>query len=345
MISVTRLDGQSLIVNADLIETIEETPDTIISLTTGQKLIVRESLRQVTDRVMDYRRAVFGALERAVRAEGARAVPRDGKMSVRKRFRVDVASFLGVPVSLGLILLGQAWEGGSVASLLQPTAALIVFGGTFGALLLAFSRNDILHAVRSVRTVFLWDGEPPSQTIQVMVQLAKQARVTGILSLENELPQLHDRYLRKAVGLAVDAANATLMRDMLEIENRSLEDHDETPARVFEAAGGYAPTVGILGAVIGLIQTMQHLTDPTKLGTGIAVAFVATVYGVGSANLLFLPAATKLRTKARHEGRRRELMIEGILAIRDGMFPNMVEQRLSGFAAQAAPPEQPIRGK
>ena len=157
------------------------------------------------------------------------------------------------------------------------------------------------------------------------------------MSLENALPNVTDAFLRKALGLVVDGANPHATRDMLEIENQSREEHDEIPAKVYEAAGGYAPTVGILGAVLGLIQIMQNLSDPSKLGEGIAVAFVATIYGVGSANLMFLPMATKLKMKARHEARRRELMLEAVLAIQEGLNPQMIRQKLYGFAAQNEP--------
>jgi chemotaxis protein MotA len=258
-------------------------------------------------------------------------------MSAKKKVRLDVASFSGIAVGIGLILIGQAIEGGSILSLLQPTAGLIVFGGTFGAVMLSFSRNDTLRAVRSLRTVFLWDGEPLSNTIASVVQYAIKARKDGILSLDTVLKTIQEPFDEKAVRLLVDATNPDVLRDLLEIESRGREEFDEVPAKVFEAAGGFAPTIGILGAVIGLIQVMQHLTDPSKLGAGIAVAFVATVYGVGSANLFFLPAATKLRMKARHEMRRRELIIEGVLAIQDGMMPRMIEDKLRGFAAQSTP--------
>ena len=258
-------------------------------------------------------------------------------MSAKRSVRVDVSSFVGVPLAIGLILVGQWLEGGSIWSLLQLTAALIVFGGTLGAVMLSFSRNDILRAVKALKTIFMWDGEPPSKTIDTILKYALRARKDGILSLDSDLETIDDPYLEKAVRQLVDSTTPQTLREVLEIESRGREDYDEIPAKVYEAAGGYAPTIGILGAVIGLIQVMQHLSDPTKLGAGIAVAFVATVYGVGSANLFFLPAATKLKMKARHESRRRELMLEGVLAIQEGLFPRMIEEKLYGLAAQIAP--------
>jgi chemotaxis protein MotA len=261
-------------------------------------------------------------------------------MTPDKGVRVDVASCVGVPLAIGLILLGQWFEGGSVLSLLQPTAAMIVFGGTIGAVLLSFSRNDVLRAFGALRTVFLWNGDPPSTTIETVLRYAHRARKDGILSLDGDLDEVGDAFFEKAIRQLVDSTNPETLRDVLEIESRGREDYDDIPAKVYEAAGGYAPTIGILGAVIGLIQVMQHLTDPAKLGEGIAVAFVATVYGVGSANLFFLPVATKLKMKARHEARRREIVVEGVLAIQEGQFPRMIEEKLYGFAAQVAPAQE-----
>jgi chemotaxis protein MotA len=252
----------------------------------------------------------------------------------KRHTRVDFTSVAGVPVSIGLILIGQAIEGGSAKSILQLTAALIVFGGTFGAVLLSFSTADVKRAVSALRTLFLWNGEPPAVTITTLMKYATTARSTGILSLENVLPDVADPFLRKALGLVVDGANPQAMREMLETENQNREEYEQIPAKVYEAAGGYAPTVGILGAVLGLIQVMQNMTDPSKLGAGIAIAFVATIYGVGSANLIFLPAATKLKMKARHETKRRELMLEGVLAIQEGLNPQIIQEKLYGYAAQ-----------
>jgi chemotaxis protein MotA len=252
-------------------------------------------------------------------------------VSRERAVRIDVSSCVGLPLAIALILVGQWFEGGSVLSLLQPTAAMIVFGGTVGAVMLSFSRNEVLRAFGALRTVFLWNGEPPSKTIETILRYAHRARKDGILSLDADLDTIADPFFEKAIRQLVE---------VLEIDSRGREDYDEIPAKVYEAAGGYAPTIGILGAVIGLIQVMQHLSDPTKLGEGIAVAFVATVYGVGSANLFFLPVATKLRMKARYEAMRRELMLEGVLAIQDGMFPRIIQEKLYGFTAQAAPPQE-----
>ncbi len=261
-----------------------------------------------------------------------------------RKTRIDFTSVAGVPVSLGLILIGQALEGGRLGSLLQLTAALIVFGGTIGAVLLSFSLADVKRALGGLRTVFLWDGEPPELTIDTILEYARKARKEGIMSLEDELPTVADPFMQKGLRLAVDGTEPHAVREMLEIENQCREEYDEIPAKIYESGGGYAPTIGIIGAVLGLIHVMQNLADPSKLGAGIAVAFVATLYGVGSANLIFLPIATKLKMKARHEARRRELVIEGIMAIQEGLNPRTIQEKLVGFAARAdAPPARPAK--
>jgi chemotaxis protein MotA len=167
--------------------------------------------------------------------------------------------------------------------------------------------------------------------ISTVTRLATKARRDGIMSLEDEVETISDPFMRRGLMLAVDGTNPSTLRAMLEGESVSRDEIDEAPARVYEAAGGYAPTIGILGAVLGLIHVMENLSDPNKLGAGIAVAFVATVYGVGSANLLFLPIASKLRSKAGRQARHRELILEGILAIQEGLNPRLIDQKLRGL--------------
>jgi chemotaxis protein MotA len=255
---------------------------------------------------------------------------------VKKR-RFDLTSVLGVPIGIGCILLGQVLEGGTLRSVLQLTAAVIVFGGTLGATLISFSLSDIKRAGRSLRGVFV-DEEPPTEdTISALTRFAMKARKDGIMSLEDDVERVRDPFLRRGLMLAVDGTNPNTLRAMLEAESVSRDEIDELPARVFESAGGYAPTVGILGAVLGLIHVMESLSDPEKLGAGIAVAFVATIYGVGSANLLFLPIATKLRSRAAGNAKRREVIVEGILAIQEGQNPRLIDQKLHGLLGTDAP--------
>lgn len=254
-----------------------------------------------------------------------------------RRSRADLTSVIGVPLGIGTILLGQALEGGSLRSILQLTAAVIVFGGTFGAVLLSFSLKDVRNAARSLREVFTEEESRPEETIAMLTRFAVKARKEGIMSLEDELDRVSDPFMRRGLGLAVDGTNPTTLRAMLDSESISRDDLEEMPARVYESAGGYSPTIGIIGAVLGLIHVMENLSDPNKLGAGIAVAFVATVYGVGSANLIFLPIATKLRNKAVARAKQRQLVLEGILSIQEGLNPRLIDQKLHGLLGADAP--------
>lgn len=249
--------------------------------------------------------------------------------------RLDLTSTIGLPLAVGLILLGQALEGGSARTLMQATAALIVLGGTAGSVMLSFSTGEVRRALQAVPTVFVDPLEPSAKPISRIVAYAKKARRLGLLSIEEDVNREPDPFLRRALNMAVDGISRSELRNTLEVEMDSIAEYDEAPARVFDAAGGYAPTIGILGAVIGLIQVMDNLADPSKLGHGIAVAFVATVYGVGIANLLLLPVGTKLRHRALAAARRRELLLKGVLAMLDGLNPKLIEQLLTGYTAEA----------
>jgi chemotaxis protein MotA len=255
------------------------------------------------------------------------------KRPARRRSALDWTTLIGVPLAAALVLAGQALEGGSVTSILQGTAALIVFGGTAGAVLVSFPSTEIIRACRALRDV-MTDVPPSAEaTIAEIARLATQARRQGIMSLENAI-ETADPFLRKFLAHAVDGAKPQVLRDMMELEIVRQEEYDEAPAKVYESAGGYLPTLGILGAVLGLIQTMQHLDDPSHIGGGIAVAFVATVYGVGAANLVFLPIATKLKVKARRTALHRELMMEGVLAIQEGLNPKLIDEKLRAFVVR-----------
>lgn len=260
-----------------------------------------------------------------------------------KNRRVDLTSLVGVPLGVGMILVGQLIEGGSARSVLQGTAALIVFGGTLGAVLVSFSFADVKQAALSLRRVFYEEGEPAEATINTILRYAKIARKDGILALEDESEGAKDPMLRKGLMLAVDGVNPKTLREMLEIDLAAAEDRDLAPARVYESAGGYAPTVGILGAVLGLIHVMENLSDPSKLGSGIAVAFVATIYGVGIANLVLLPIANKLRRRTAEASQRRILIFEGILAIQEGLNPRLIDQKLRGFTDLEFVPDEAKR--
>jgi chemotaxis protein MotA len=244
---------------------------------------------------------------------------------------MDVGSLLGIILGLSAILLGNVLEGGHLSSLFQPTALLIVVGGTIGATLLGFPLHVFVKAVRALRSVFLDERRDTGRIIDEIVEYAQKARRDGIIALEDPLERASDPFLRRALMMAVDGADSKTMRDNLELLIVHYEEDREKLAKVWESAGGYAPTIGIIGAVMGLIHVMQSLSDVSKVGTGIAVAFVATIYGVAMANLLFLPVAFKLKLKLKAETKLLEMMMEGALAIQEGMNPSLIREKLQGF--------------
>src|SRR6266702_3636169 len=254
---------------------------------------------------------------------------------------MDITTIAGLVGGFGFILLGQLLEGGHVGSIMQGTAAVIVFGGTLGAVMVSFPKKDFVRGMKMFKMVLVEKKEDLSAVTRQIVELASIARRDGVLALEGKLSEVEDPFLRRALSYVVDGVDATVTRSSLEAAIDAEHGENVQGAKVWEAAGGYSPTIGIIGAVLGLIHVMQNLSDPAKLGGGIAVAFVATVYGVGTANLLFFPIATKIKMKARYTARRHALMIEGVLAMREGLNPAIAEEKLLGFAAQAIPSFDP----
>jgi chemotaxis protein MotA len=248
---------------------------------------------------------------------------------------VDKASLLGITLALGGILAGLLLEGGNLGQILQPTAAMIVFGGTLGAVMLQFPVAIILLAFRQLGSVFVTQQRDPQAIIRQLVQYAQKARRDGIVSLDSELPEIEDSFLKRSLMLAVDGTEPQELRKMMELELDNQAEYEEQVPQVFESAGGFAPTIGIIGAVLGLIQVMQHLDKIDEVGRGIAVAFVATIYGVGSANLLYLPMAGKMKLRIRDEQIMREMTLEGVASILEGMNPHMLETKLFGFLVEA----------
>ena len=250
---------------------------------------------------------------------------------------MDKATWGGVVLGVVGIVGGLLLEGGKLSQVLQPTAAMIVFGGTMGAVLIQFPLPVVGQAVRYLSRVFLQPKQDAIARVQELVKFANQARREGIVSLDNRLDDIRDPFLKKSLMLAVDGTEPQELRDMMELELNHQAEQEDRIAQVFESAGGFSPTIGIIGAVMGLIQVMQHLDKIDEVGRGIAVAFVATIYGVGAANLFFLPSAGKLRTRIREEQILREMILEGVVSILEGMNPRMLETRLLGFLAQEKP--------
>ncbi len=244
---------------------------------------------------------------------------------------MDKISVFGLLLGLVAIVGGQVLEGGHVASLAQPTALLIVLGGTMGAVML---QSPYAIFVRGIRMVS-WVWYPPvvdyAQLISQVTTWSHIARREGLLALENAMNQIKDDFTRKGLQLLVDGAEPERLREVLEVEINTFEEQMKLSARIWEAAGGYSPTIGIMGAVLGLIHVMENLSDPSKLGAGIAVAFVATIYGVGLANLVFLPMANKLKAHINRQIVRREMIVDGLLGIANGDNPRIIESRLQGY--------------
>lgn len=248
---------------------------------------------------------------------------------------IDKSSFGGVVVALGGILLGLTLEGGKFTQVMQPTAALIVFGGTLGAVLLQYPLSMVLAAFASLVAVFFEPGEDPVHVVKEMVGYAQKARKDGIVSLDSGLDKIEDPFLKKSLMLAVDGTEPEELRRIMQLDMENRTERDDNIPRVFESAGGFSPTVGIIGAVLGLIQVMQHLDNIAEVGRGIAVAFVATIYGVAAANLFFLPAAGKLRIRFRQIEHRHEIIVEGVASLLEGMNPRMLETKLMSFIPES----------
>jgi len=248
---------------------------------------------------------------------------------------VDIASVMGITLALLGILGGMLMEGGSLAQITQPTAALIVLCGTGGAVLLQFPMSIFMAAVRQVARVFTVEVSNAQVTLSQIVEFANKARRSGVVSLDEDLPRIAEPFMKQALMLAVDGMDPSSIRQIMHLELENGAEIEEKIASVFEAAGGYSPTVGILGAVLGLIQVMQHLENINEVGKGIAVAFVATIYGVGLANLVYLPIAGKLKIKHREEQVVKEMVLEGIVSILEGMNPRMLELKLNTYLLEA----------
>ena len=244
---------------------------------------------------------------------------------------MDKISVLGLLLGVAAIIGGQVLEGGHVGSLSQPTALLIVLGGTIGAVMLQSPYATFMRGVRMMR----WVWYPPivdnQQLIKQLSNWSQVSRREGLLALENVINQLKDDFTRKGLQLLVDGAEPERLREVLEVEINTYENEMKQSARIWDAAGGYSPTIGILDAVLGLIHVMENLSEPAKLGAGIAVAFVATIYGVGLANLVFLPMANKLKAHINRLVLQREMIVDGLVGIANGDNPRIIESRLQGY--------------
>ena len=244
---------------------------------------------------------------------------------------MDVLSIIGVIIGFAAIIGGNFMEGGGIATLLNGPAAFIVVGGTLGAAMLQTPKNSLRRALNIISWVFKPPYVPFKQGINNISRWASAARKDGLLGLEAVAEREKDKFAKKGLQLLVDGNEPEMIRRVLETDMIVDEQRDLDAVKFYECMGGYAPTIGIIGAVMGLIHVMNNLADPSTLGPGIAVAFVATIYGVALANLLFIPISNKLRMCVNENTQYRELIIEGIIAIADGENPRSIEMKLNGY--------------
>jgi len=244
---------------------------------------------------------------------------------------MDIASFLGLILGLGAVIGGQVLEGGHLSAIMQPTAAIIIAGGTMGATFVSFPLKSIIHAVKDIKKIFFPPKTNHETIIKDIIGYAAKARKNGLISLEQEAQNIKDTFIKKGISLVVDGIDPQKLRETMETELAAFEEHNKVSAEVFEAAGGFAPTIGIIGAVLGLIHVMENLSDSSKLGSGIAVAFVATIYGLMTANIFCLPMGSKLKHRLKEELQIKQMIIEGLIAIQNGENPHFIEQRLRSY--------------
>lgn len=253
---------------------------------------------------------------------------------------MDILTILGLVLGFGAILGGQVLEGGSMHAIMQATAAIIVLGGTIGAVMVNYPLSTFLLAIKNAKLALFNPKTDPAGIIKQIIEYSAIARKDGLLALEGVIKKIEDPFFKKGLQLVVDGTEPKLAREIMEIDISNTEEYNTASAKVFESAGGYAPTIGILGAVLGLIHVMENLADPSKLGAGIAVAFVATVYGVGSANLLWLPIAGKMKFKIKEESLMKEMIVEGLISLSEGENPRRVEEKLGGFLRESEKKKQ-----
>ncbi len=246
---------------------------------------------------------------------------------------MELSTLLGLVAGFGALLAAVFMEGGSPAELVGPSAAVIVFGGTIGAAFISFPLKRVLAVPKLIANSFKAYKAESVAIIELIVTLADKARREGLLALEQDAKDVKDDFLRRGLMLVVDGVDPSQVRSILETETNLMAQRHEQGAAVLQAMGGYAPTMGIIGTVMGLVNVLGRLSDPSHLGESIAVAFLATFYGIMSANLLWLPIAGKLRAKSHEEVEMRNLMMEGVLALQAGENPRIVREKLSAFLA------------
>lgn len=244
---------------------------------------------------------------------------------------MDIATLVGLLIGLGGLIGGFLWEGGHIGMLMVKTAAVIVFGGTFGAVIISFTMEEIKTVPYFFKVIFIDKKVDYLTVLDSLVETADKARREGLLSLESQLGEIDNPFLARGLQLVIDGTDPELTRNMLEMEIEAFENKEKVGQDIFMSAGGFAPTMGIIGTVMGLVHVLSNVSDPDKLGGAIAVAFLATLYGVGSANVLWIPFGTKIKGKSAKEVLLMELVLEGILSIQAGENPRVIREKLMTF--------------
>jgi len=250
---------------------------------------------------------------------------------------MDVSTIIGIIAGVGSLIVGFLLEGGSLGSLGQLSAAIIVFGGTTGAVITSFPLAELKKLPQWLRTAFTTQSFGTTEAYDTLVRFAEKARREGLLSLEQELETVTDRFTRQGMQLVIDGTDPEITREILESNIAVLEKRHKVGITVFEAAGGYSPTLGIIGTVVGLVMVLGNLSDPGTIGHAISSAFIATLYGVASANLLWLPIATKLKMKDKAEVCAMEMVLDGILSIQAGENPSILKEKLKTHVGTMLP--------
>ncbi|MDR0267668.1 flagellar motor protein [Paenibacillus sp.] len=247
---------------------------------------------------------------------------------------MEMTTIIGILAGLAALVGGFIWEGGRIDGLLQGAAALIVFGGTIAAVVVSFPLARLKTIPKALRFAFTRGSNNTEQLTEDLVNMATMARRNGVLSLERMVQDHDSAFLREGIQMVVDGSDPVLLKQIMELEIDAVERKHESYAKIFESAGGYAPTMGIIGTVMGLIHVLGRLTEPADLGPAIALAFTATLYGVASANIIFLPIASKIKSRSADEVHTMELLLEGILAVQNGEHPNLVRKKLVSFTPE-----------
>lgn len=258
----------------------------------------------------------------------------------------SVLGISGLAAGAAVVAWAHVAMGGKLAMFFQPEAIVVVFGGTAAALFVSYPARAIRGAIAGLVDLLRDRAAVPAEAlVPAFIEYARKARRHGLVAVERDVERTGDEFLARAVSMSAMGLPIEVVRDSLEIDARVMAERDEESAQILEAAAGYAPTLGIVGAVLGLMRVMQQFSASSVAGEGIAAAFVATIFGVGAANLVLLPLATRLRSRARQDTLRRELVIDGVLALRDGTAPGVLEERLAGYLTLERPRQnRPIAG-